>query len=57
LDWLQRDPFENLRNFPLEKGAPVRGVGGVYGVQESLDGIKPPKFTAVPSFNYEAAAA
>ena len=57
LDWLQRDPFENLRNFPLQKGEPVRGVGGLYSCQESVDEIDPPKFAEVPSFNYEAAAA
>lgn len=57
LDWLQRDPFENLRNFPLQKGEPVRGVGGLYSCQENVDGIDPPKFAEVPSFNYEAAAA
>jgi hypothetical protein len=57
LDWLQRDPFENLRNFPLQKGEPVRGVGGLHSCQESVDGIDPPKFAEVPSFNYEAAAA
>jgi hypothetical protein len=57
LDWLQRDPFENLRNFPLQKGEPVRGVGGLYSCQESVDSLDPPKFTEIPSFNYEAAAA
>lgn len=55
-DWLQRDPFENLRNFPLKHGEPVGGEGGVFEVQEELD-IKPPSFAAVPSFNYEAAVA
>ena len=57
LDWLQRDPFENLRNFPLQEGEPVRGAGGLYSCQESVDSIDPPKFVEVPSFNYEAAAA
>jgi hypothetical protein len=57
LDWLQRDPFENLRNFPLQKGEPVRGAGGLYNCQESVDSIDPPRFAEVPSFNYEAAAA
>jgi hypothetical protein len=57
LDWLQRDPFENLRNFPLQKGDPVRGVGGVYSFQEAVTDIEPPRFSLVPSFNYEAAAA
>ncbi len=57
LDWLQRDPFENLRNFPLEEGEPVHGAGGLYGCQESIDSIDLPRLTEVPSFNYEAAAA
>ena len=57
LDWLQRDPFENLRNFPLQKGEPVRGASGLYNCQESVDSIDPPRFAEVPSFNYEAAAA
>jgi hypothetical protein len=57
LDWLQRDPFDHLRNFPLQKGAPVTGVGGVYSCQEALTEVEPPRFQEVPSFNYEAAAA
>jgi hypothetical protein len=56
-DWLQKDPFSNLRNFPLQKGTPITGVGGLYSVQESVPSIVPPAFTEVPSFNYEAAAA
>jgi hypothetical protein len=57
LAWLQRDPFEHLRNFPLQKGDPVKGVGGVYSFQEAIAGIEPPHFSEVPSFNYEATAA
>jgi hypothetical protein len=57
LDWLQKDPFENLRNFPLERGEPVRGIGGLYSFQEALPNIGSPRFSLVPSFNYEAAAA
>jgi hypothetical protein len=56
-DWLQRDPFENLRNFPLQKGKAITGVGGVYKVQEAVPSIAPPRFAEVPSFNYEAAVA
>jgi hypothetical protein len=56
-DWLQKDPFLNLRNFPLQKGTPVTGVGGLYSVQEPVPSIAPPAFMEVPSFNYEAAAA
>jgi hypothetical protein len=57
-DWLQNEPFLNLRNFPLQKGQPVEGVPTVYAsVQEALDNIDPPRFKLVPSFNYEAAAA
>lgn len=57
LDWVQRDPFENLRNFPLQDGEPVRGVGGVYSFQEAVADLEPPRFLEIPSFNYEAAAA
>src|SRR5262245_54838541 len=59
-DWLQRerDPFLNLRNFPFQKGEPVRETPTVYAsVQESIDYVKPPKFSSMLSFNYEAAAA
>jgi hypothetical protein len=58
-DWLQNTrPFLNLRNFPLQKGRPVEGEPTVYrSVQEAVENIPPPKFTLVPSFNYEAAAA
>jgi hypothetical protein len=57
-DWLQNEPFLNLRNFPLQKGQPVEGQPTVYAsVQEAVDNIEPPKFQSVPSFNYEAAAA
>jgi hypothetical protein len=57
-DWLQSEPFLNLRNFPLEKGIPVVGAPTVYAsVQEKVENVEPPKFQAVLSFNYEAAAA
>ena len=57
-DWLQKRPFLNLRNFPFQKGLPVEGEPTVYRrVQEPVENIPPPRFTAVPSFNYEAAAA
>lgn len=58
-DWLQNTtPFLNLRNFPLQKGRPVEEMPTVYAsVQEPVESIPPPKFTAVLSFNYEAAAA
>jgi hypothetical protein len=57
-DWLQKEPFLNLRNFPLQKGQPVEGHPTVYAsVQEAFDKADPPKFKSVPSFNYEAAAA
>jgi hypothetical protein len=57
LDWLQRDPFQNLRNFPLQKGDPVKGGEIVYSCQEAVTNIGPPRFSELPSFNYEAAAA
>src|SRR4029077_15368292 len=56
-DGLQKDPFLNLRNFPLQKGTPITGIGGLYSVQETVPSITPPTFAEVPSFNYEAAAA
>jgi hypothetical protein len=57
-DWLQRDPFPNLRNFPLQKGAPVTGLFTVYAsIQEPVATIAPPQFKEVLSFNYEAAVA
>lgn len=57
-DWLQKEPFPNLRNFPLQKGQPITGQRDVYPViQESLDSIPLPRFSEVPSFNYEAAVA
>jgi hypothetical protein len=57
-DWLQRDPFPNLRNFPLQKGCPAKGAQTLYvSIQETLEEPEPPQFTTVPSFNYEAAVA
>lgn len=57
-DWLQRDPFPNVRNYPLQRGQPVKGQSTLYGnMQECLKMIEPPQFKAVPSFNYEAAVA
>jgi hypothetical protein len=57
-DWLQRDPFPNLRNFPLQKGEPVTGFRTVYAsIQEPVPTIEPPQFKEVLSFNYEAAVA
>lgn len=58
-DSLQKDPFSNLRNFPLQKGEPIAGSDHtVYKIiQESLEIIEPPRFNEVPSFNYEASAA
>lgn len=57
-DWLQSEPFPNLRNFPLQKGRPVKREPTVYReIQQPLDFVEPPRFNEVPSFNYEAAAA
>ncbi|RWP10644.1 hypothetical protein [Mesorhizobium sp.] len=56
-DSLQKEPFPALRNFPLQKGEPITGKGGVYPVQEALPKIQPPSFSEVFSFNYEAAVA
>jgi len=58
-DSLQKDPFPNLRNFPLQRGEPIVGSNRtVYRIiQESLGAIETPKFSEVSSFNYEASAA
>lgn len=57
-DQLQKEPFLNLRNFPMQKGQPVKGKPTVYAsVQEPILAASPPKFKIVPSFNYEAAPA
>lgn len=58
LDSLQKEPFPNVRNFPLQKGRPVKGVRTMYeGVHEPLEIVDPPRFKELRSFNYEAAAA
>jgi hypothetical protein len=57
-DYLQRDSFPNLRNFPLPPGKPVKGDQPVFAsIQERLKGAKPPMFGSLSSFNYEAAVA
>jgi hypothetical protein len=57
-DWMQKCPFPNLRNFPLQKGTPVSGDRTVFPkLQEEMQSLSPPRFSDVPSFNYEAAAA
>jgi hypothetical protein len=57
-DWLQRDPFPNVRNYPLQRGQPVKGQRTLYAtMQECVKTIEPPQFKMVPSFNYEAAVA
>lgn len=57
-DWLQKEPVPNLQNFPLLKGQLIIEQPNVYPyIQESVSSILPPRFKAVPSFNYEAAAA
>jgi hypothetical protein len=57
-DWFQQaQPFHSLRNFPKPKGKPVRGTRTLYAsIQEKID-IEPPRFSTLPSFNYEAVAA
>lgn len=55
LDWLQEEPFSNLRNFPLESGEPFKGPKTVYPkLQEALKSPAPPRFRRIESFNYEA---
>ena len=53
-DWLQGDPFANLRNFSLEPGEPMKGERTVYPLlQEPVETLSPPRFTKLRSFNYE----
>lgn len=57
-DWLQKEPFPSLRNFPLQMGKPVQGARTLYiSIQESLNDMKPPQFQEVSSLNYEATVA
>jgi hypothetical protein len=57
LDRLQKEPFPNLRNFPLEKGIPVKEGRTLYPrLQEKL-GLPVPRLTEIASFNFEAAVA
>ena len=55
---IAKGAVSKLRNFPMQKGRPVKGKPTVYAsVQEPFLGAPPPKFRIVPSFNYGAAAA
>ena len=57
-DYLQVDNFPNLRNFSLFRGKPTKGNPPVFtSIQEQVDGIDPPRFKNVTSFNYEDAVA
>jgi hypothetical protein len=57
-DYLQRENFPNLRNFPLPRGNPTQGNRPVFmSIQEQLKNVNPPKFKNLTSFNYEAAVA
>ena len=57
-DYLQVDNFPNLRNFSLLRGKPTKGNPPVFtSIQEQVDGIDPPRFKNVTSFNYEDAVA
>jgi hypothetical protein len=54
-DGLQKAPFSNLRNFPLQMGQPSKGGRTVYPrLQETVKGVSPPRFRNLISFNYEA---
>lgn len=56
-DWSQEEPFPTLRNFPLQKGEPIKSTPTLYPtIQEPL-ALAPPKFKKVTSFNYEASLA
>jgi hypothetical protein len=57
-DFLQQKPFSNLRNFPLPKGKPIKGDPTLYvSIQQAVPTIRPPQFTTISSFNFEAAVA
>jgi hypothetical protein len=56
LDWLQKHPFDNLRNFPLQQGDPTHGGEKLYSFQEQFDKLEPPMFKELASFNFETAA-
>jgi hypothetical protein len=53
-DWLEDQPFDNIRNFPLQKGIPVLDKETVYpSIQEPWRKLPPPHFSRVFSFNFE----
>jgi hypothetical protein len=56
IDWLEEDPFDNIRNFPLPSGSPTSGGMPLFKVQEVVDALEPPSFRKLDSFNYEASA-
>jgi hypothetical protein len=56
-DGLQKEPFPQLRNFPLQKGSANSGEPGLYPIHEPCKHISPPKFQDVIAFNYEASVA
>lgn len=54
IDWVQEaTPLPTIRNFPLQKGAPIKHEPTVYShLQEALD-LVIPSFQTLASFNYE----
>jgi len=54
LDWLEDQPFPNIRNYPLQKGVPVVDRETVYqSMQEPWRKLPAPKLVKVFSFNFE----
>lgn len=53
-DWLQEEPFPNIRNFPFQKKVFARDVKTVYPtIQEAWTAESVPRFAKVSSFNFE----
>jgi hypothetical protein len=55
-DSLESTPFEELQNYPLPRGIPTKGAGGMFSFQKPFSDVAPPRFQKVLSFNYESAA-
>lgn len=56
-DSLQKTPFPNLRNFPLQPGQPVAEEPTAYKFVHENVSLDPPRFESISSFNYEASVA
>ena len=57
IDTLDQSPVDELRNYPLQSGIPHRARQTAYGtIQEAFTKVPAPRFSALKSFNFEAAA-